>query len=906
MRYFILCLYFIASPVLAIYDLVSLEVIPGNEQTEFCFHVDGSEKEMYIALQTGQEFSFLDEQGFNSLDEQSSAPSGSETPLVFLTKKIRPTCVGPVSNNTLQNIKLFAGAGSSLDDIAANQKYIQFFNGFPLLSKDEKAWTVMVYIVGSDLEKSVSSGGSAIKGYGSKDILEMLEGTLQPNNNNVVISTGGSSRTGWKTIKRSLIQSGRQYVLEDLGSSQNMASPQALSDFVIWAKNEFPAQHYALILWDHGGGTQGFAQDSSSSGSKEMMSFIELNQAYLTISKQITAPLDIAVYDACLMATMEVAEITAGIADAMSGSAELEPGHGIDYAHLLKNTGANPPNNGLEFANIVKAGFIQQTKDKGTFDSSQITYSIFDLTKLPTVTEAFQQFATEFNNVLTKTEFLNDNDYEALSRGLIRAPGYPVIQTGKLSSLHAAAGNEHVRVDFYNLLQNFANSSADFNQSARALLENLQQMVVAHEINDNVREIDAEAGRLSLDIGLDNTAHLSVLPGAYSQFNNALSYYDYRRQQDTSIPKKELVCPDGVVCAFAQWLELSSKEVLGIEIYFGQQATTADEIDIYRVNRGFYKYKGQVNSDIELGVDGHKACQYQLCVDDQNCRKITLTERGNRLLADVLLNDSPAILSFCSANETAWPVCGVAQQVDGVWGRDDRLYPENTIIPNTLHLSDSVFAERQGEVLVVEGEVLVVEGEVLVVEDVAQVALNKSCDTSKGVVSAAYYGNNSRRNFHRLCDSGDCICKENDTDEGCQRLGVKIGARITASDNVITVKPQLIVSLNNNIYHANDNMQFNITASGNGNVDLYASIAFPEGYFFTIAPPLNVSQMNEFLPYKANMQLNGEQFFNILNLALPAISPGEYSVCGLLVSAQSDPLDEAGRLDYKCKIFNFQ
>jgi len=763
MRYLLLCCcYFIVYPVFAIYDLVSIDAIPSSEGTQFCFLVDGPQKgmEMYLALTvTGQEdFLFFD-------DKLALTPLQTDTPPpVFLNKKIRPSCFGPFSDEILQPIKLYAGAGASFDDVVANQKYRQVFNGFPTLTKDEKNWTVMVYIIGSNLEREVRQrGGSVTKGYASKDILEMLAGTHPPQTNevNVVISTGGAARAGWKTIKRALIRDGQHYVLEDLGA-QNMANPQALSDFVIWATTEFPAQHYALILWNHGGGTQGFGQDNSSAGSPEMMSFTQLHQAYQTIREQIGNPLDIVVYDACLMASIEVAEITATVANAMAASAELEPGHGIDYAHLLSHVGQSPPADGIDFGKVVKTGYIQHTKDEGTFGTSQITYSVFDLTQFPLFTETFEKFAGEFKALLENKGFLN---YQTLSRGIIRAPGYPLRQSGKLRSLRSTTDNKPVRIDLYNVLQTVGPDFDEFSVEAQTLLGILDQMIVDYETSDKVKEIKPDAGRVSIDIGVTDISHLSALPAAYTLFNEGLVYYDERRQQDSSNPEGTKVCPKGMTCAFAQWLKLSSDEVLGMDVYFGQKS---DISTIYVIEPTFYQYR-ELSADLELAVDGNQACQYQICMNEATCEDITLTKQGEQqLLADVTLNESPAMLSFCQADDDSWSICGVAQQTGGIWGRDDKLYSEDSIIPNTLQVLADETELRQGNALTVE--------------NAEQVSLKKSCEAEKGAIWARYYGLNRQAKIEVLCDSGDCICKENDPDEGCQNLGVKAGVLIKAEE----------------------------------------------------------------------------------------------------------------------------
>jgi len=741
-----------SSQALALYDFAAINITPQGEQISFCFEYDSRKivwselyfaDNFYMAAVTQQaEILFIKptpEGGFTITQWGHDVPIFSQW-----GGYSDPICLGPFPKSALQGLQLYAGIGNSLDDLIQRNSLIKFFDGFPALPKPEKAWTVMVYMVGSDLE--AKPGRKAGNRWASKDIVEMLQGSANETSN-IVITTGGSTRNGWSTVKRALIENGQQYVLEDLGA-KNMASPQTLSDFVTWSKTQFPAQHYALILWNHGGGTQGYGFDTSPAGNREIMNINQLHQAYQTIRQQLEKPLDIVVYDACLMATIEVAEITATVANVMAGSAELEPGHGIDYAHLLSGIGT--ADNGLAFGSVVKTGYIQHTKEQGTFNKSQITYSVFDLTQLNSFTETFKQFAIEFKKWLEERTF----SYETLSRGIIRAPGYPRQESGRLRSL---AGSPHIRVDLYNLLQTVGPEFNEFSQYATDLLRSLDQMI-DYEANDKVQNILPEAGRVSLDINISNTEHLSVLPEAYTLLNEGLVYYDQRRQQDTStLDQVILVCLDGIVCAEARWLELSARKILGIEAYFGQSA--GENLNIYRIDKSFYQYSGELTEDLKLGVDGHKACQYQLCVNESDCENITLIEQDDQLVAEVEVDETPAVLSFCQTD--IWTACGVVRQNEGVWGRDEGLYPGDSVVASTWHLKNGELEQRQGNALVVE--------------DTGLVTLKTNCDSVKGAVSAAFFGLNGERQFERLCDKGDCICKADDSDEGCQELGFKAG-----------------------------------------------------------------------------------------------------------------------------------
>lgn len=724
----------------AFYDIVNINTQPTGDEIKFCFSLDAAR------VQLTPEFYIADKFYLAAIDKQSNVlflnqtpqgltvtPWGNDSSAVvpfFTGKTSSELCIGPFPKSLAREYQLVAGLGSSLEDVLAKQYYTLFFSGDPHFPQASKPWTVMVYMVGSDLE----SRGH----FASKDFMEMLEGSVQGHAEsfNLIISTGGSTRQGWNTVKRTQIENGRQYVIEDLGVT-SMANPQTLIDFVTWATRQFPAQHYALILWNHGSGTNGYGNDSSEAGGGKTMTLPELHQAYQTIRQQLGHPLDIVVYDACLMASIEVAEVTSAVAPAMAASAELEPGHGLDYDHLLENLGRSPPSQGLDFGRLVKTGYLQHTKDKGTFENSQVTYSVFDLTQLPSLTSTLKQFAIEFKNILEKTTFLS---YERLSHGIIRAPGYPMKRAGRLKDLD----DSHIRIDLYGVLQTVLPEFPEFKTYANELLAQLDRTIVDYE--GNLTGISPSAGRVSIDIGRDKS-YLTVLPEAYSFLKEGLEFYNQQKQNDQTQVSSDQ-CPEGLVCAAPpNWIELPTEEVLGIDTYLGQ--LSEDISDIYLI-KSLYQ-QSEVTNTLKFNLNGHEACQYQLCVGHTNCENVTLTEQRGQLLADISLNGSPAILSFCqdTRNEGRWLMCSVVSQTNGIWGRDDVLYPNDMVILSTLHIQNNAVEQRTGNTLLID--------------ESTQVTLKTNCSLSKATIFAAFYGLNGRRQFEQVCKK-----------EGCAKAGIQL------------------------------------------------------------------------------------------------------------------------------------
>jgi hypothetical protein len=791
--YYSFLLYLLLLPLdgFPIYDRLAIDIKPTADDVSFCFKPDYREEvNTYLAAQVGNNFFFIPRLA-KQPSEYVLLTAGIEPPgfakkgdLFGCTAIPCPSyfCVGPFPKTLLQGISIYAGLGNSLTEVTSNPKnYAKIFDGnfITLPLQTTREWTVMVYMIGSSFETDQQR-------FASQDLIEMLNGTQQliRDNVNLVLTTGGSTREGWKTVKRAFIHQGQYQVIADLGEN-SMAAPETLSEFVPWAATQFPANHYALILWDHGSGAISYGLDTSEAGKAanhgkpDQMTLTELHQAFQTIRSQLAKPLDIVSYDACRMATIEVAEVTSTLAPAMSASVEKEPSHGADYNYLLSHLATNPPANGLDFGKLLKAAYLQQTHQKfsetseqTTWETDQITYSVLDLTQLSAFRNTFQKFATELDNVLRNTDFLNpDSSYKMLSHGMIHAPIYPAVLTKTLrsKSFGQAINEQDVHIDLYAVLQTVLPDFPELKSDADELLTQLTQLVVEYEANSKVKKIHPDAGRLSINIG-SNLPYVKDLPEAYSLLYNALAFYSQRKAQDLSNlnDDSQKSCYDtspGVLCAaFPNWLSLPASDVLKVEAYLGQYTEKTDHIYLMKT---LYESQGEVTQKIELGIDSNQACDYQVCVNDTDCASITLTEQNDQRFADITLNDNPAVLTFCQGADKQWQACSVMSQTDGVWGRSSILYPDDTIAPKTLHWSDGkeTLEETTEKTLTVAAR---------------PVILKQQCDPAKAVIMTSAYGANLQPAYRELCRDASCICTTEDLttepgDDACKKVGTKAG-----------------------------------------------------------------------------------------------------------------------------------
>lgn len=264
---------------------------------------------------------------------------------------------------------------------------------------NEDTWTIFVYMCGSDLE----SGG----GMASMDIQEMLSADGS-SNVRFVVETGGSSEWYIDDInseekQRFVIQNGD---IELVGSAQatNMGDAQTLSDFLNWGIENYPADKMGVVFWNHGGGSiSGVCFDELSDN--DSLSLRELDTALLNVSNNMTDRFEFIGFDACLMGTLETANVLATYANYMYGSQELEPGGGWDYTAIGSALANNPEYNGAQLGEVLCDAYYSACEEGG--DGDMATLAVTDLNKVDDLIISFNSFAKELYNATESAQDLS-------------------------------------------------------------------------------------------------------------------------------------------------------------------------------------------------------------------------------------------------------------------------------------------------------------------------------------------------------------------------------------------------------------------------------------------------------------------------------------------------------------------
>jgi hypothetical protein len=283
-------------------------------------------------------------------------------------------------------------------------------------------WTFMVYL---DADNNLEPDGI-------RDFLEMASIGSTAGVNIVVqmdrISGYDTSHGNWTGTRRFLIQKNDTpsvTPLQDLGE-QNMGDPNVLQDFVEWTITHYSAEHYALSIWNHGGGwrfpiersveiarfarsrgetppstARAVASDNTDNDElymKEVQIALETAKERLQQRFNTAVKLDVVGFDACLMGMVEVAYALRNVANYVVGSEETEPLNGWPYNTILGDLSATPTMSPAALAGTIVTRYGQSY-------SSGVTQSAVDVGKLADLASKIDVFTeraiTEWNSLKT-------------------------------------------------------------------------------------------------------------------------------------------------------------------------------------------------------------------------------------------------------------------------------------------------------------------------------------------------------------------------------------------------------------------------------------------------------------------------------------------------------------------------
>ena len=275
-------------------------------------------------------------------------------------------------------------------------------------------------MVGSDLEDGGEHGPDEGMN-GTKDFRELVKGynsLTDKSEVEVIVAFGGADKDGWRGMKFANMSQiiddaqDREFGNETYPDAYlyqadyaNMDDESSLKLFLDYLRDGYPNfDQRFLTLWDHGASYGGFGGDSNFPG--DVLSLDEMARAF---ERSQAGTFDLIGFDACFMASVEVAKIIAPNARYMIASEDLEPGHGWLWSEVIRSYAIE--DSIVETGKRMVDNFVQNVHGEPEADGK--TLSLLDLSRYDRLEAALNPVISAYDRRMS-----SDREYsDSLIRG---------------------------------------------------------------------------------------------------------------------------------------------------------------------------------------------------------------------------------------------------------------------------------------------------------------------------------------------------------------------------------------------------------------------------------------------------------------------------------------------------------
>ncbi len=277
--------------------------------------------------------------------------------------------------------------------------------GYPVIAPTPNIadWTVLVYMGAdnnledgliNDLDEFERAGGSTP----DVRILALLDRTPDYDNSNGDWTNTALFEPGPDRSKDA------QFVypptidtrpLGDIGEVDT-SYPGNLLDFIVWGIKSYPAQHYAVILNDHGGAWYGTVQDETTGHG--LLSIPGLSQTFDAALKNTgVKKFDLLINDACLMSGIEHYAAMSRYFDFAIGSPEITLNPSFDMTLLTQLLNKNPNMDIGQLGKQITDKYLEDMQSISADTEPVLGANVTDLQQFENVTDALNQFTEVVN-----------------------------------------------------------------------------------------------------------------------------------------------------------------------------------------------------------------------------------------------------------------------------------------------------------------------------------------------------------------------------------------------------------------------------------------------------------------------------------------------------------------------------
>lgn len=277
------------------------------------------------------------------------------------------------------------------------------FVSLVIAANNKASWTMLVYM----------AADNSLAPFASTNINDMSAGLASTDGINVLVQWDKpNDNYTW----RYLITPGDKIDAGTLSSEMGYNPSVELVNSMQWVITNYPADHYALVLWDHGSGIEDFEPGSTRSlhaysnwlnllpaapargvlyddSQKTCLTNQGLTNALTKIKQLLGKNLDLIAMDACLMAMLEVTYQMKGLVNTFVCSQQTVPGNGYPYSKFINPLSLNPQGTTpVQLAQSMVSSYdnfytsVQPTPD--------YTLSAIDVNSIELIKQNIDQFLT--------------------------------------------------------------------------------------------------------------------------------------------------------------------------------------------------------------------------------------------------------------------------------------------------------------------------------------------------------------------------------------------------------------------------------------------------------------------------------------------------------------------------------
>ncbi|MGN0347466.1 MAG: clostripain-related cysteine peptidase [Lachnospiraceae bacterium] len=249
----------------------------------------------------------------------------------------------------------------------------------------EDTVTIMLYFNGSNLESNY--------GCATDDIQEIID-AQHSDKVNIVLQTMGTRQ--WQNFdiasdhaQRFLIDGDGLTLVDDTLTQVDCTTAETLAKFIHWSAENYPADRYMLVMWNHGGGpVDGFGYNEFGNV-RDSLTIDEIQYAL----DRADVNFDFIGMDACIMSSLEFCYAVYDHADYSILSEDFESGLGWYYTNWISAISENTSISMEELGKIIVDDMVQDNIDDRFGDSA--TLALIDERYIPDLYRNWKAFAYE-------------------------------------------------------------------------------------------------------------------------------------------------------------------------------------------------------------------------------------------------------------------------------------------------------------------------------------------------------------------------------------------------------------------------------------------------------------------------------------------------------------------------------